>query len=94
MAFYYCNCSKENPNKNSNKIRRVKVDENGICLTCGYYAIACTKQVNSGHELTKILRLDKEDVDNMYLGSGVIHDAIDRQEELEGSGKKYNNYSL
>lgn len=36
----YCNCSKNGHYHPNNNYRVVEVDEEGICLDCGYYAMA------------------------------------------------------
>lgn len=58
--IHYCTCL-ENPTKGkrtSSKIRPVDVCREGICTNCGYYAVACHKEVKDSFELYYILRSD------------------------------------
>ena len=52
---YYCTCNGKN-NSTSSKIRPVSVCKDGICLDCGYYAVACYKEVKDTAELYDTLR--------------------------------------
>ena len=47
---HYCTCTKDNSKKaNAGKtpIRKVEVDEEGICNNCGFYAVACKVEVKN-----------------------------------------------
>jgi transposase len=72
MAFYYCTCRENNPNA-TGTYRKVKVDREGICLNCGHYAVACTKEVTRGSDLFYELRVEEPKGDNYYVGEGAIH---------------------
>lgn len=77
MAFYYCTCSERNPSA-TGTYRKVKVDREGICLNCGHYAVACTKNLKNGNELYKELRIDEKRGENYYVGEGAIHTKIEK----------------
>ena len=72
MAFYYCTCREKNPSA-TGTYRKVKVDREGICLNCGHYAVACTKEVSRGSDLFYELRVEEPKGDNYYVGEGVVH---------------------
>jgi len=45
MVFYYCTCTELNEQKRAESagrtpFREVKIDEDGVCVNCGYYAVA------------------------------------------------------
>jgi DNA-binding CsgD family transcriptional regulator len=72
VAFYYCTCREKNPSA-TGTYRKVKVDREGICLNCGHYAVACTKEVSRGSDLFYELRVEEPKGDNYYVGEGVVH---------------------
>lgn len=44
--FHFCNCKEDNPKRYTNKFRIVKVDDDGICINCGHYAMNTDKQMH------------------------------------------------
>lgn len=77
MAFYYCTCREKNPSA-TGTYRKVKVDREGICLNCGYHAVACIKDVSRGSDLFYELRVEEPKGDNYYVGEGVVHAKAER----------------
>ena len=67
MAFYYCTCLKNAPRKNDAKLgrspyREVTANSEGICVDCGYYAIAC--HIKAKGNLYNIITGFKDNITN------------------------------
>ena len=69
--FYYCTCKKEDVTE-AGPYRQVKADKDSICLDCGHYAVAYTKD-QKNLNLFGDLRIEKEETENYYVGEGEVH---------------------
>lgn len=93
-VYHYCTCngeSKKDTAKDSTCFREVEVDREGICLDCGYYSISLPKKANSRSEMYSILRINKEEEINFYLGDSLVDDIIENHKEVEDKKGKINN---
>lgn len=73
--YYYCTCSggkAKDLDRESRGFREVKIDADGVCKDCGYYAVALTRKVKNRTQMYSILRLDKEEEENYYIGSDTL----------------------
>lgn len=57
--FHYCDCPKterEKKRKNSSRVpmTQTKVDDEGICINCGHYAVA-TREIKNSVSLYKLI---------------------------------------
>lgn len=58
MIYYYCTCDPKRRSQaelGKTPYRRVKVNKEGICIDCGYYAISCGKNLDPNTELRAYL---------------------------------------
>jgi hypothetical protein len=96
VSYNYCTCVKGDPRKESSKIRLVKVDHDGICQDCGFYAVASPVKVKDSFELYNLLRRDKEEVSNEYIAyeDSLIATAVKSQENRAKDGLKYSNKTI
>lgn len=61
MTYYYCTCDPKRRSQTElgkTPYRRTKVDRDEVCLDCGFYAIACGKNLDPDKELRAYLMDD------------------------------------
>lgn len=93
-VYHYCTCNgkrKKETGKDATCFREVEVDRDGVCLDCGYYSISLPKKAKSRSEMYSILRINKEDESNYYLGESLVYDIIESHKEVEEKKGKINN---
>lgn len=93
-VYNYCTCdgsNKKDSNKDATCFREVNVDKVGVCLDCGYYSISLPIKAKSRSDMYSILRINKEEQTNYYLGESLINDIISNHKEVEEKKGKINN---
>jgi hypothetical protein len=93
-VYYYCTCNKQAKGNGAEGFREVLVDNEGICLDCGYYAMVLPRTARNRMEMYSILRIDKQSEENHYLGESLVETIRGKQENLEYKGIKPNSKNL
>lgn len=92
--YYYCTCKKEAKGNGAEGFREVQTCIEGICLDCGHYAMALPRKAKDRMEMYSILRIDKKEEDNHYIGETIISTIIENHGKVEEKKGKINNRIL
>lgn len=93
-TYYYCTCKKGGGGNGAEGFREVQADKEGTCLDCGHYVITLPKKAKNRSEMYSMLRIDKKEEVNHYIGESLVDSIKSKHQMYEEKKIKNNNKTL